>query len=59
MAEKQMQAGIALLAVVGAIALGLYSPKEYSQVATGVLSTAVGGYWGYSQGRQGADNGNI
>lgn len=49
---EYIRAGIPILSICGAIAFGLYRPAEYSQVATSVLSGAVGGYWGYSQAKR-------
>ena len=46
----EMRSVIALVAVLGSISLALRDPNVYGIAAVSVLSTAVGGYYGLSQG---------
>ena len=46
---EQIRSAIALIAVIGAIGLGVKYPTVYGQAATVTLSSAIAGYYGLSQ----------
>lgn len=46
---EQIRSAIALVAVLGAIGLGIRYPQVYGQAATVTLSSAIAGYYGLSQ----------
>ena len=46
---EYIQAAIAGVAVVGSILLGVMHPDAYGMASSGILGSAVGGYFGLSQ----------
>lgn len=49
---EQIRSAIALVAVLGAIGLGVKYPQIYGQAATLTLSSAIAGYYGLAQNKE-------